>query len=651
MSPTIEDLRTTLDGVAHEYAAPDPQTVLAGAYARSGELGRRRTTQRWAAAAAAVVAIGGASLLLTDPGADTQGEVAPAEPDESYTEGYGFVGGVPQPYADGLTLVETFDDLGPDGGSTYAEPWKTDADTQMYVQAWCASGTARVEIKVGEARLTAPCADPTADTAHLESPVPLPRGAEGFSVDHRDPAGGTGVVAMYEETPWRDYPFPTTETTPFPPAEGVLIDNSTPESVDPTLDALPSTTQVHSATVPISEAMTTFIMELDQPGQLLVAIDGVVLTNDGETVGGTQQPAADPWRVASPALREGYLNSYGSPVSRSVDLNAQILAEEGIDVSDGEVTVSAYARGFVDDASWRVVIGAYPGAVGGGAGPEPLTLTDTSDFAEYAFGQRLVAAYEVPTDGVAHPVDLDPRNGVEITWVPQCPEEVLSGEGDFQPDIGTVTVADTQESLRCLVSDGWQTALPPSGLRAGGSDASGATIAVRRIEGLDGLAVAAYTPVPFEDFPFADREPLFDDAAPQDGEVFGGGLVFGVTDLVTSADLDAEGSATIEIPESRLTQLYVTTEGKGRFWLDSADPAEGAITGAGSPSSPENNYSGTLGRDDWWTSWTDQRATWPITARTDSGQDPERVVLRVEGYEEGSFELRVIGQFPEGEQP
>lgn len=273
-------------------------------------------------------------------------------------------------------------------------------------------------------------------------------------------ATGVALVAIYEEVAWRDYPFPSWDRVPFPNIEGIVIGNSTPESLDPTLDALPSTARVHSVTVPISEAMTTFTMQLDQPGQMLVAID----------------------------------------------------------VSDGEVTVSAYARGFVDDASWRVVIG--------------------------------------------------------------------SGE-----------------------------------------------------------------PLPFEDFPFEQGESLFDDAVPRDGGVFGGGLVFGVTDTVTSADLDTDGSATIELPESRYTQLYVTTEGRGRFWLESTDPTEGAITGTGSPSSPENNFSGTLGRDDWWTSWTDQRATWPITARTDSGGDPERVVLRVEGYEEGSFELRVIGQFPEDEQP
>ncbi len=340
----------------------------------------------------------------------------------------------------------------------------------------------------------------------------------------------------------------------------MVIDSSTPESVDPTLDALPSTTQVHSVTVPTSEAMTTMTTELDQPGQLMVAIDGVVLTNDGERVGGTQQPAAEPWRVANPALREGFHHSYGFPLQRSMELNAEILAEEGIDVSDGEVTVSAYARGFVDDASWRVVIGADPGAVGGGAGPEPLTPTDSSDFAEYAFGQRLVAAFDVPTDGVAHPISVDAASATELTWVPQCPEEVLTGAGEFGPDIGTVTVAGSSGSLRCLVGDGGLTALPPSDFQSGGPGDERSTVALRPVEGLDHQVVAVYAPVPFEDFPFGAGEPLVDDSVPQD----------------------------------------------------------------------------------WWTSWTDQRTTWAITARTDSGSEPEGVALRVEGYDDGSFKLQVV---------
>lgn len=168
MSPTIEDLRTTLDDVAHGYATPDPHTVLSGAYARSGELGRRRTTHRWAAAAVAVVAVGGASLLLTDLGGDTQGEVAPAEPDESYTEGYGIVDGVPQPHtADGLRLVDEVD-LADEAN---AQP-EVDSSSQLYAVAVCPSDVAgrsqpAVTILTRTRTVEVTCADESSDSPTL----------------------------------------------------------------------------------------------------------------------------------------------------------------------------------------------------------------------------------------------------------------------------------------------------------------------------------------------------------------------------------------------------------------------------------------------------------------------------------------------------
>lgn len=333
MSPTIEDLRTTLDDVADSYTAPDPHTVLAGAHARSGQLGRRRrTTGRWAAAAAAVVVIGGAGLLLTDPAGNTQGEVAPAEPDESYTEGYGIVDGELQPHtADGLRLVDEVD-LADEANAQL----EVDSSSQLYAVAVCPSDVAgrsqpAVTILTRTWTVEVTCADESSDSPTLpvtSLPTEAPESDGVYGVQRTDDVGPVSV-AFYAEEEWADYPFPATEPASF-----------------------------------------TFTMELDQPGQLLVAIDGVALTNDGETVGGSQQPAAEPWRIVNPALREGYLHSYGFPAQRSVNLNAQILAEEGIDVSDGEVTVSVHARGFVDDSAWRVVIG---GTGGGEVGtPAPL---------------------------------------------------------------------------------------------------------------------------------------------------------------------------------------------------------------------------------------------------------------------------------------
>ncbi len=334
MSPTIEDLRGTLDDVAHGYEAPDPHTVLAGAYARSGELGRRRTTHRWAAAAAAVVAIGGASLLLTDLGGDTHGEVAPAEPDESYTQGYGIIDGVPQPYADGLTLVETFDEIGPNVGMV-SDEFRTDAETQMYAQAWCATGTSEVEIEVGTfetglERLTAQCADPAVDTEHLTSPVALPPDAEGFRVTGGGSSTGAALVAIYEETEWADYPFPSWDRVSFPSADGIVIDSSTPMTTDPALESQITPRRVHSVTVPLTEEPLRIDMGLNGPGQLLVAVDGVILTNDGEELDRLEGTVPGPWDEANPARREGYLHSFGQTIGLvEFGLTSEVLEEKG----------------------------------------------------------------------------------------------------------------------------------------------------------------------------------------------------------------------------------------------------------------------------------------------------------------------------------
>lgn len=81
------------------------------------------------------------------------------------------------------------------------------------------------------------------------------------------------------------------------------------------------------------------------------------------------------------------------------------------------------------------------------------------------------------------------------------------------------------------------------------------------------------------------------------------------------------------------------------MWIEPAD---------GDPLTPRvlsNNEVSAYGSDEYWTSWTEVETTWPIVAQTDAGNTPEQVVLRVEGYEGGDFELRVFGQFSRDDQP
>lgn len=116
---------------------------------------------------------------------------------------------------------------------------------------------------------------------------------------------------------------------------------------------------------------------------------------------------------------------------------------------------------------------------------------------------------------------------------------------------------------------------------------------------------------------------------------------------MTSSDLDSDGSVLLDVPASMFTELYVTTEGVGRFWVEPTQPSGDTLTPRGEANSPASVYGG----DDFWTSRTDAKTTWAITAETDTGNAPEQVRLRVEGYEEGSFELQVFGLFASNDQP
>jgi hypothetical protein len=263
-----------------------------------------------------------------------------------------------------------------------------------------------------------------------------------------------------------------------------------------------------------------------------------------------------------------------------------------------------------------------------------------------------VAAYDVPTDAVAHPVDIDPRRAADLTWVAQCPETTGSDAPATGPDIGTATVTDATGPLRCLGDNGWLWALTPPDRVPTGGGVEVTTLALSPLQGIESRIVAAYEPVPFEDFPFDQAEPMVSFPAPDVGTA---PAEEGQLDLehresarITMDDLDADGRATFEVPESDMTELCVLTEGVGRFRLESVAPVDGAITTASQGGSLVGKG---LERDGWWTSWTDQGATWPITPETERGVLADQVTVQAEGYEQGSFELRVFGQFPEGEQP
>lgn len=159
--------------------------------------------------------------------------------------------------------------------------------------------------------------------------------------------------------------------------------------------------------------------------------------------------------------------------------------------------------------------------------------------------------------------------------------------------------------------------------------------------------MAGYAPVAFEKFPFDKAGEVFSFPTPSGGEASDDGFVSRQTANITLEDLDSNGTVTIDVPDTRWTEFYVTTEGVGPFGLESPEGEDDLLTVRGAA----NTAAATYGRDSFWTSWTAAKTTWPILAKTDAGNTPEQVVLRVAGYDDGDFEFRVFGQFAEGEQP
>lgn len=650
MDPSDSDLRTNLDAAASAHQAPDPHTVLSGAQSRAKTLIRQRTAGRWAALAAAVAVIGGGSLLLggTD---DLATQVDPAVPHESYADGYGIVDGEIQPYMDGMKLVDVATIEA--GQQRLVQVDSGDDDVQLYAVAWC-SGLDADDYLVEETILASQGDDEVAMSCHDQSldadtnslATALPPLNNGYLVSNR--SAGTTLVAIFRESPWTDYPFPPADPAPFPaPQAGtVVIDGNTPPSRADDIAPVSDGFRVFKARVPINEDTATLTVEINSPGQVLVAANGRVLTNDVENLPGQPDDESDGWTGSDPSAREGFVASFGPQTVRWYSVSKFLLERSGLDLSDGMLDITVYPQGFVDRSAWRVSYNA--GGVEGTADRDQLSPDAETTLPEYAFGHRRVAAFEVPTDGAPRSIAMTSEEAATLTWVVECPELVPDDRGNFQPEIGTVAANTVVGPLQCFGLDqGWSTPLRPGDFTETSNRGELPTLTATAAEGTETQVITAYEPVAFEDFPFGETGDVPSYEAPTDGEPYGDEGFYREATLLTSGDLDSDGTVLIDVPKSMFTEFYVTTEGVGRFWLEPTEPDGDVLTPRGEANAPASNFGG----EDFWTSWTDAKSTWAITAETDSGDTPEQVRLRVEGYEEGSFELQVVGLFGANEQP
>ncbi|GGK66334.1 hypothetical protein [Ornithinimicrobium pekingense] len=624
---TVEDLRRTLHETADSHPAPSPTDLLRDL---REERSRRRQAgaSRGAVAAAAAVVVGAAGMqLLTG---DDPTPAPPAEGTGSAVErGWVLDDGTPPEQADGLLLLETVpvpyggaDDLtlpGPGGA--------TSDGSQRFAVLWCEVGPDDSAITPPSLRLRTP-AGPTVEVPCLPeddpsqvtvTPVPLPPGEVTLAPTWRGdvPGDGEAVLGIYREASSAEYDFPGWPDPPLtPPAHG-------PDAVvlDPGSAAGDGTVHggARAATVTLTSDSSLELWR-GVPGGLQVDVDGVRVTDDGDSgaVGG------DAWQEADPELRDGVWDAFTAGQRRTLALPEEVLPGPG---ETRTVTVTVVPR--AGEQHWQVAVlatGSEPAAVA----PTAPSTGATSEMPQWYAGHRLVATWQVPRTGVANRLELPDelgQDGAEATWALRCPGVARDGGV-----VATGRVTVDEETLERVCSARTQEALYPVA-EAAGYDGTVVTPGseVRVAVPADpegGIAlVAAYVPVPFEEFDFeaaAEAPQGWDPLAAVRGEVTVGHRLdpAGLTDgTVTEVTLPPD-----------TVGVRLTTEGVGRVrLLVDGSPAEGW----------------GVDQDGWWTSWTDDRVTSVPVAWVQAPSDGGELTLEVDGYPGGAVEAEVLVVVPE----
>jgi hypothetical protein len=336
-----------LSAVADSFGTPDTAALL-GSVGPQARGYRRRRVVMAGVGATALAALAVTTVSVLSQTEESSEVVRAAEADPDYEAGYGLVDGRPRPYVDGLALekVEVIDySL---RRKTVSAPVVAD-DSPLYAVAYCDlpgnsldvdaivdAITVVPQLAAGEVidpeprQDTTPqdpdaagpvdlsCVDRSADSATAPVISPLPGDVENFTVSVPSVWSGTGALylAFYSEAPWSQYPFAPFSDDADPPGSphaGVVLDaTSEPGTAAP----LPGLLSGQGARVRSMEVDIDTTLELalrtSEPGQLLVALDGVVVTNDGEELTALGRSRPGPWRQADPALRQGFWRGYAA---------------------------------------------------------------------------------------------------------------------------------------------------------------------------------------------------------------------------------------------------------------------------------------------------------------------------------------------------
>lgn len=617
MTPTTDDLRTTLRAMADEHPPPAPSDLLAELRA---ERSARRTRRGWigaaGVAAAAAVAVA-ATQAWPEPTA-----TAPADDPGVASTSWELVDGDPPEYADGLHLLES---AVVDASDEVLLP-STESDTQRYAVLWCDTGPAIDDPAIAEPRLVVqagadrgefdlPCraADGADATA---SPVPLPPTGEEWSATWEGdlPSRADITLGIYEEVAHADYPFPgwpdPLQSAPEPGEGAVTLNEETPLSPQPVSSGQEGTVMVASTIAGAVSEDSTIELWTSVPGRIQVWIDGDLVTDDGDDL--------QAWESADPALRGGAFSAFTAGQRLTLPVPPEI-------VDRGEpIRVTARAS---HAQPWRVSLTGADGAQPAQAGIAPLDPDAVPDGVdEWYGGLHRLAAWELPTDGTVSPLELPEQvQGETVTWLVACP-----GVEPSEIGMATVTV-DSGPRLERGCGD-----LEVALLNLGRSDdgtpltaGSQVRVGLPAHSGDSAGVVAAYVPVSFAEFEH-------EGARAADEIISEEAVLRGEPEVVASLTLDdlSAGRATVAVPGGA-SIVRATSEGVGRV----------RVSHEGRPVTDDVGSSARPAWDGWWTAWTDQPSTRLLSTdleqRVSSGDE---LLVEVEGYQGGSLTLELLAR-------
>ena len=613
MTPTTDHLRSTLRHLADEHPAPAPADLLSAL--RAERKARRFRTAVATVAGIAATAVGALAIGLAWP---EPSAVAPAGDLLVPEQEWELTDGAPPQVAAGLKLVQTVDLEGA-GQSSIVLP---ESETQRYAVLWCDTGSAIDDpaiqdptLRLTPSEVTVPCLS-SGDTPMSVAPAPLPPARqEGEAVWEGDlPTGSSAILGIYEEASQSGYPYPGWPDPPLeaptPPADSVVIDLGTAQRPVSDLQGTPpgsAPSLVRTATASLSES-STIQLWAGMPGWMQVWVDGVLITDDDDS--------SENWQNAHPALREGRFTVFTA--GQSVEL----AVPDGVAAAGQSVEVSVLAP---QSLTWQVTVTDAADA-GPGRTAVPPTA-DAGNLPEWFDGMRRTSTWPVPADGNTVELEVPPAlRGQTPTWVVVCPD--APGTAPAYQGLATFSSGGERTELGCVLDPAAMQALKiyQHAIRVGEAPVQ---VSLPATAGTATGQVAAYLPVPFDDFDHEAAQPLPSTVSAQTQFREGPAEVLAT---LTNADL-VEGKASLTLPEGT-RDVVVTTTGVGRLQL----LVDGeSILDDSARNAPQEG-------EDWWSAWSDQETSRVLATRVETTTNTgDEIQVRVEGYEPGALTLEFLG--------